>query len=184
MPETQLNMYDDEGDPSALPPVGSEWNKISRWVDSLMWCDDIFCAVIFEALGLKDPISMKFISHMIWATKVFDIKQQNYGPENIARLGEDGIMSRVSDDKFSRLKTLNANPDQALEGEPALDAWHDSGVYGLIGAMVHCGDWPSCEELGMNSKSLEEICREALDSTTDGVTPADALRYIEENLPQ
>ena len=181
MPDTQLNLFDR----GYCPPVGSDWNKISEWVDSLMWVDDIFAAVAFEALGLEDPLSMKFLTHMLWATKVFDRKQQNYGPENIAKMGEDGVMDRVEKDKFSRLKTLNANPDQVLEGEPALDAWHDAAVYGIIGAMVHNGDWPSREELGLDNKTLAEICAEAIEAAADVDNPmtlADALRYIEDNL--
>ena len=192
MSEKQLNLFPEmeEDDPSRLPPIGSEWQKINTWVENLeitdVWVDPFLDEIVFATLGLSDPISMKFIHHMLWCIKVFDIKQQNYGPKNIAKLGESGIMSRVKDDKFSRLETLNAHPENALEGEPALDAWHDACVYGGIGAMVHVGDWPSREELGLNNKSLEEVCRDAIEMAAagDGYTTADALRYIEESLPR
>ena len=174
------------------PPVGSKWTNISEWVDTLkdlpapLQRTDL-ATFIFNVLNCGGgEITNKFIRHMIWCMKVFDRKQQNYGPENIAKLGENGIMSRVADDKFSRLKTLANSPDGELEGEPALDAWHDSCVYGALGAMVHVGDWPTCEELGMNTKSLEQICHEAIEGVAGGtgMTPADALKYIEENLPK
>ena len=170
-----------------LPPIGSRWEDIIPWVDHLyVTAHKSLQDYLYDILDCGgDDITRKFIRHMLWATKVFDIKQQNYGPENIAKLGESGVMSRVEDDKFSRLRTLNANPDNALQGEPALDAWHDSAVYGLIGAMIHVGDWPTREELGMNNRSLEQVCRDAIEAATSGdagLSPSEALQMIKEKL--
>jgi len=188
MPEQQPLFEDCPVYPETAPPVGSEWASIYDWTCTLYHYDGTSLVdYLYDMLDLGGGhLSRRFIHHMLWCIKVFDRKQQNYGPENIAKLGESGIMSRVSDDKFSRLKTLNQNPDGVLEGEPALDAWHDACVYGALGAMVHVGDWPSCEELGINSKSLEQVCHEAIEMAArgDGTTADDALRYIEENLPK
>ena len=187
--EEQLTLFDID---TIIPEIGGEWEDNKRWVNSLTCLPDPLTSneniadYLYDVVGCNGgEITVQFIRHMLWCIYVFDQKQQNYGPENIAKLGEAGVMSRVELDKFSRLKTLSKNPENAMEGEPALDAWHDACVYGAIGAMVHVGDWPTCEELGLNRTSLEDVCRTWIDACSDGsgeFTAEQALQHIEEYL--
>jgi len=88
------------------------------------------------------------------AQEIFNLfcrKQYDYGENNIALGGEKGVIQRALD-KFSRLWTLTGMGGEmrkAKSGEPRRDAWVDLADYGIIGLMVHDGDWPV--------KSLEEV---------------------------
>ena len=107
-------MFDEKNRPW-VPKIGSEWKGIKSWVDTLVVKyvspSETLEELIYDMLSCDGgEITHKFVRHMIWCLYVFDQKQQNYGPENIAKLGEAGVMSRVELDKFSRLKTLSKNP--------------------------------------------------------------------------
>ena len=190
MSEKQLDLpgmeglYPDE-DYSTAPPIGTPWPLVQPWLDTLyVLAHKSTPEYLYEHLELGGgEISLKFIRHMLWCLKVFDRKQQNYGPANIAQLGCPGIMSRVKDDKFSRLETLEKNPDAALDGEPILDAWHDTSVYGILGAMVHVGDWPTLEELGVQRIDLEADIAQMVEEHGHGrMTASDCMFFLEERL--
>ncbi len=177
-------LYPDE-DYSVAPPIGTPWPNVQPWLSNLyVTTHKSLPSYLYESLDMGGgEISIKFIRHMLWCLKVFDRKQQNYGPANIAQLGCPGIMSRVKDDKFSRLVTLEKNPEAALDGEPILDAWHDTSVYGILGAMVHVGDWPTLEELGVECIDLEEDLASVIEAHGKGkITAPDALMFLEERL--
>jgi len=76
---------------------------------------------------------------------VFCEKQADYGPTNIAVGGEQGVTTRIGD-KVSRLFELLGLTSRENSGEPAnesvRDTWIDIADYGLIGMIVHDGDWP------------------------------------------
>lgn len=79
---------------------------------------------------------------------VFCKKQADYGPNNIAVAGQQGVAIRLGD-KLSRLfellgLTSRENAGEA-KNEPIRDSWIDFGDYGIIGLMVHDGDWPLIE---------------------------------------
>ncbi len=69
----------------------------------------------------------------LWKTK-----QHDYGPRNIAEMGEVGVATRAND-KVQRLMYLDGDkPDN----EPVIDSWLDLCDYGAIGAAIHLGYWP------------------------------------------
>ena len=77
--------------------------------------------------------------------RVFCKKQADYGPNNIAVGGQQGVAIRLGD-KLSRLfellgLTSRENAGEA-KNEPIRDSWIDFGDYGIIGLMVLDGDWP------------------------------------------
>jgi hypothetical protein len=76
---------------------------------------------------------------------VFCKKQSDYGPTNIAVAGQQGVAIRLGD-KLSRFfellgLTSRENAGEA-KNEAIRDSWIDFGDYGIIGLMVHDGDWP------------------------------------------
>ena len=82
------------------------------------------------------------------AQEVFEVfckKQADYGPNNIAVAGEQGITLRLGD-KLSRLFELLGLTSRKNIGdaknEPIRDTWVDFADYGIMGMIVHDGDWP------------------------------------------
>lgn len=66
-------------------------------------------------------------------------KQQDYGPGNISKFGELGVLVRASDkvERLSHLLQSGREPNhESLE-----DSWLDLANYGLIGLIVHRGLW-------------------------------------------
>ena len=84
-----------------------------------------------------------------WAT--FCKKQMDYGPSNIAmgtslrtkeerRLSMIGLIVRIND-KIQRLMNLIVKHNREAQNEPAMDAFKDLSVYGIIAQIVDNGKW-------------------------------------------
>ncbi len=69
-------------------------------------------------------------------------KQVDYGPGNISRFCEYGVLVRLSDkiERLARLLMNRKNP----KNEPLEDTWVDIMGYGLIGKIINGGNWPGC----------------------------------------
>lgn len=66
-------------------------------------------------------------------------KNRDYGPNNIAKFGEYGVLIR-SNDKLERLINLY-NTGRQPENESIDDTWLDLANYGLIAQMLRLGLW-------------------------------------------
>ena len=84
-----------------------------------------------------------------WST--FCKKQMDYGPSNIAmgtalktkedrRLSLIGLIVRIND-KIQRLMNLVVKHNRDAQNEPAMDAFKDLSVYGIIAQIVDNGKW-------------------------------------------
>jgi hypothetical protein len=84
-----------------------------------------------------------------WST--FCKKQMDYGPSNIAmgtslrtdeerRLSKIGLIVRIND-KIQRLMNLIVKHNREAQNEPAMDAFKDLSVYGIIAQIVDNGKW-------------------------------------------
>ena len=84
-----------------------------------------------------------------WET--FCKKQMDYGPSNIAmgtslrtdeerRLSKIGLIVRIND-KIQRLMNLIVKHNREAQNEPAMDAFKDLSVYGIIAQIVDNGKW-------------------------------------------
>ena len=84
-----------------------------------------------------------------WET--FCKKQMDYGPSNIAmgtslrtedekRLSKIGLIVRIND-KIQRLMNLVIKHNREAQNEPAMDAFKDLSVYGIIAQIVENGKW-------------------------------------------
>ena len=96
-----------------------------------------------ESLGLKDGMTHRFMLAAFAAARVFDHKQQKYGPDNIAEFGEIGVMIRVNDKVKRRVNLWRT--DQAPGDETIEDTWGDIANYALIALMCRWGLWPKVE---------------------------------------
>lgn len=78
-----------------------------------------------EGLRFTDTFEELFAGLYAWKFKTMLAKQKDYGPENITKAGEKGILTRMTD-KVERNKVLIGDSDQQLdrikklakEGEP------------------------------------------------------------------
>ena len=84
-----------------------------------------------------------------WA--LFCKKQMDYGPSNISmgtslvnddekRLSLVGLIVRIND-KVQRLLNLVVKHNREAQNEPAMDAFKDLSVYGIIAQIVKNGKW-------------------------------------------
>lgn len=92
-----------------------------------------------NALGLETEIGKRALPLALHNVVLLDQKQQDYGPHNILRHGEVGVIVRI-DDKTSRLAHLLDRP-VAPSNESLVDSWRDIANYGLIGWMLRTGVW-------------------------------------------
>ena len=84
-----------------------------------------------EPKDLDKDVDLFLIQEMITATLVR--KQHDYGHENIARFGRQGLLVRVHD-KIARLKNLS-RPDRDAKNEAIEDTYMDIIGYCAIGMM-------------------------------------------------
>lgn len=96
---------------------------------------------IADQLGLKTHQARMALKHAINNLVLFDKKQQDYGPNNIAGnpCPELGVAIRAND-KVQRLMNLLYN-QQAPNNESIKDAWSDLANYGLIGSLLNSWEW-------------------------------------------
>lgn len=95
---------------------------------------EVFPDADAEAQGVLASIAERAVH----TCAVFASKQHDYGPGNIAKAGELGVLIRTSD-KIERLLNLRGKESK---NEAKDDTWLDIGCYGLIGAVVREGNWP------------------------------------------
>ena len=84
------------------------------------------------------PIIRKFLSDI----RLFDKKQHDYGPHNIAKFGTTGVLVRSSD-KLERLINLYKREEKPEVAEPITETWQDLSVYGAIARVWADGEWVS-----------------------------------------
>ena len=64
-------------------------------------------------------------------------KRESYGPHNLTRFGNLGIVVRASD-KVERLSTLvQSGSDRSPDGDSLRDAWMDLLGYATLGLIIH-----------------------------------------------
>ena len=94
-----------------------------------------------DQLGLKTYQARQALVHAVENLKVFDKKQQDYGPKNISGnpCPELAVAIRAND-KVQRLMNLLYN-NKEPNNESVADAWSDLSNYGLIGTLLHKREW-------------------------------------------
>lgn len=94
---------------------------------------------VYEALGCREQQTRYTIARLLDYAVLFDKKQHDYGPENISKFGEAGVVIRLYD-KVARLINLSRR-DEKPSNEAVEDTWRDVLGYGVIGLMCHRGEW-------------------------------------------
>ena len=94
---------------------------------------------IYDVLECNEVQTKSIINKFIGDIKLFDKKQHDYGPGNIAKFRDYGIVVRTSD-KLERLVNLYKN-NRTPENESIEDTWQDLSVYGAIARAVLHDQW-------------------------------------------
>ena len=76
--------------------------------------------------------------------KLFEKKQHDYGPGNIAEFGDVGVLVRLND-KIERLKNLITNNLKA-SNESIEDTLDDIASYAIIMRIVRAGKWDGAKQ--------------------------------------
>jgi len=94
-------------------------------------------------LGLSTQHSRLFLEVAFENAKLFDKKQNDYGPRNILAFGTFGIVVRMND-KFERLKSLLVPKSKRKkpQNESIMDTYRDIANYASIAIMVETNRWP------------------------------------------
>jgi hypothetical protein len=104
--------------------------------------------VIPAILASDEPEYVKtcqdFYNTQLEALQIFCTKHHQYGPGNIAALGPDGVLSRMEDDKLSRIKHARADESDCnvAPGDSTADAHLDAANYMIIRLMLLRNQWP------------------------------------------
>ena len=99
------------------------------------------CVKLVIDLDLKTNISLDYVKYALANARLFDRKQQDYGPKNIGRHGSYGILVRM-EDKYERLDHLFKNRRRKTANESIRDSFTDMHVYGNIALLCEDGKWP------------------------------------------
>ena len=96
---------------------------------------------IFTQLGCLEEQTKVIIATMLSDIELFDKKQHDYGPGNIAKFGEYGVLVRTND-KLERLINLSKRDEEPIK-ESVIDTWQDLSIYGAIARAVRNKEWYS-----------------------------------------
>jgi hypothetical protein len=101
-----------------------------------------FMADVFKYLELQEPLSAEFLEEVFTCVMLFDKKQSDYGPGNIAKFGDYGVLVRMSD-KIERLANLyKKNKQKGRVKESVEDTLRDIANYAIITILWRNGKWP------------------------------------------
>jgi len=95
---------------------------------------------IYNILECTEEQTKEIILKFLEDVKLFDKKQHDYGPYNIAKFGVTGVLVRSSD-KIERLINLHKRTDDPVITESIDDTWQDLSVYGAIARVCLEGNW-------------------------------------------
>ena len=97
---------------------------------------------IYNALECTEEQTRDIIDEVLKDIQLFDKKQHDYWPQNIAKFGVTGVLVRSSD-KIERLINLYNRKDEPSIEESIEDSWQDLSVYGAIARVCIDGKWKS-----------------------------------------
>lgn len=100
---------------------------------------------IFSTLHCSEDLTREYIKIVLSDIELFDRKQHDRGPENIARFGERGVLIRLAD-KQARLHKIVWDGVEPKVSEPVEQEWADTSVYGVIARLCRAGVWPGLVE--------------------------------------
>lgn len=95
-----------------------------------------------QRMGVVTPAGRSFLEQALQNAKLFDNKQQDYGPKNISGFGTFGVVVRMND-KFERLKTLFNKKRRKAVNESVLDTFQDISNYAIIATLFETKRWPN-----------------------------------------
>ena len=96
-----------------------------------------------ETLKVETIAGKEFVKYSLANCLLFDRKQKDYGPRNIAGFGTFGVIVRMND-KHERLKSLfGKGRKKRAQNESILDSLRDIANYAIIASILEKGEWPN-----------------------------------------
>lgn len=95
---------------------------------------------IHDTLGCTEELTREIISVALSDIVLFDKKQHDRGPGNIAMFGAKGIVVRLQD-KFSRIYRIVWDEKAPKVSEPVENEFADTSIYGMIARVVMRDKW-------------------------------------------
>ena len=116
--------------------------------------------IIWENLSCSEEQTKDIIDIMLNDVALFDRKQRDYGPDNIAKFGLTGVLVRISD-KIERLIHLYTVTIDSVQSKPEAnesirDSWQDLSVYGAIARVLMDNNWMCRGELSKVQEVIDE----------------------------
>ena len=116
--------------------------------------------IIWESLDCTEVQTKDVIDIMLSDIALFDKKQRDYGPDNIAKFGLTGVLVRSSD-KIERLINSQAISIDSVQYKPeanesVADSWQDLSVYGVIARVLMANKWVCKGDIN----SVQEVMNE------------------------
>lgn len=90
------------------------------------------------------PLGEAWLSVALEILELFEKKNADYGPGNISRFGEKGVLVRAND-KMERLIRL-VWEERTPHNEAVEDTWMDLADYAIIALLVRRGLWEAHQE--------------------------------------
>lgn len=87
------------------------------------------------AAAIKTEFGCTYLDVALEAVELLERKRRDYGPYNLKRFGEKGIVIRLGD-KFDRLVNLVVVGKEPAN-EAVEDTWMDVIGYGILGLLEH-----------------------------------------------
>jgi hypothetical protein len=117
---------------------GAEMERARRALEAEKLGEPLTVPMFINGSSGNPELEMHMAKIFAEVFEVWKTKQHDYGPSNIAQMGEVGVATRAND-KVQRLMHLDGSE---AANEPIIDSWLDLCDYGAIGAAVHRGLWP------------------------------------------
>lgn len=108
--------------------------------DDLQVIEKVDLKQLANDLGLKCVASQEFLRFALANVLLFDRKNFDYGPNNIAEFGTVGCVIRASD-KFRRIGNLYKANRKKAANESLQDSFRDISNYMNIILMLENGKW-------------------------------------------
>lgn len=117
--------------------VGQSW-QLSQYVKTIME-PEFNLEAVAASLGITTDMGKLALEEALKNCQMLDKKQQDYGPNNIAKFGLQGCVVRASD-KIERLIHLGKTGGTP-KFESVEDSLRDMSNYGVIGLLCARGVW-------------------------------------------
>lgn len=90
----------------------------------------------------REDLEIEIAQHLQAVFNIFKQKQASYGPGNIAKFGEKGVIIRMNDKMERLIRLVYDEGPNPLADETVEDTYLDMADYAVIALVCRSGEWP------------------------------------------